>query len=146
MDQDVTVQHKEASKFVNNSYSLIDSAIRAHGVGNPVRFNEEKHTALPFENSMQRFRFFYTMKLSVPVVILRLNCPGGSNITISCIAQVDELRNDSVMLTDGAKMCQKMKPLLKEYHTRAQKRDFKRKVANIAKIQPSVVKCFIKTN
>ena len=43
------------------------------------------------------------------------------------------------MVTDGAKMCQKMKPLLKEYHTRAQKREFKRKVANIAKIQPSVV-------
>ena len=102
MDEHVAVQHKEASKFVNNSYSLIDSAVRAHGVGNPVLFNVEKHIALPFENSMQRFRFFDTMKLSVPVDILRF-CPGGSNITISRIAQVDELRNDSVMLTDGAK-------------------------------------------
>ena len=33
----------------------------------------------------------------------------------------------------------KTKPLLKEYHARAQKWDFKRKVVNIAKIQPSFV-------
>ena len=43
------------------------------------------------------------------------------------------------MLTQSARMVQKMKPQLKEYHTRAQKRAFKEKLKNGATVSPSVV-------
>ena len=64
------------------------------------------------------------MKLSVPIDILRF-CPGGSCVTVTCILQVKEGKNSLEVLTDGANMSSKSKPMLREYHTRAQKNDLR---------------------
>ncbi|KAH3863758.1 hypothetical protein DPMN_026758 [Dreissena polymorpha] len=43
------------------------------------------------------------------------------------------------MMTDAARLVQRMRPFLKEFHTRAQKKDCKRKISNIAKIKPAII-------
>ena len=130
LSDNVTVKHTPAAKFMNSGYDLIDKAVRENGVRNPVIFDQEVHLSHEFENNMQRFRFFDQIALSVPVDVLRF-CRGGSTVTITCIVQVNEKRSESEVLNDGVAM--------KEYHTRPQKRDFKRKVSNIACIQSSIV-------
>ena len=43
------------------------------------------------------------------------------------------------MLTKGGRFLQKLVPQMREYHTRAQKSEFKRKVQNVASIQPALL-------
>lgn len=87
---------------------------------------------------MQRNRFFNELQLSFPVDIIRY-CPGGSIITTVSLVQVAPNRTEAQLLTQGARMVQKLKPHLREYHTRGQKNAFKMKLKNIAKIQPTIV-------
>lgn len=87
---------------------------------------------------MQRNRFFSELQLSFPVDIIRY-CPGGSIITTVSLVQVAPNRTEAQLLTQGARMVQKLKPHLREYHTRGQKDAFKMKLKNIAKIQPNIV-------
>lgn len=87
---------------------------------------------------MQRNRFFSELQLSFPVDIIRY-CPGGSIITTVSLVHVAPNRTEAQFLTQGARMVQKLKPHLREYHTRGQKNAFKMKLKNIAKIQPNIV-------
>lgn len=77
--------------------------------------------------------FFSELQLSFPVDIIRY-CPGGSIITTVSLVHVAPNRTEAQFLTQGARMVQKLKPHLREYHTRGQKNAFKMKLKNIAKI------------
>ena len=48
------------------------------------------------------------------------------------------MRSEAEMLTQGARMVQKLKPQLKEFQTRAQRKVFKYELSNIANIQPAL--------
>ena len=55
-----------------------------------------------------------------------------------CIVQVGENRPQSELLTSGAQLLEKVRPQLKEYNTKAQRRFFKAKLKNVAHVLPSV--------
>ena len=138
VSEDISVRHVVSTQCMDTVYRSIDDAVQEAGLNKAVLFDEETHVVTPFENNMQRHRFFEHLKLSVPVDLYRF-CPGGSCHTISCIVQVKEKRTASEVLTDGATLTAKLKPVLREHHTRAQKRDFKKKVTNVAGIQKSLL-------
>jgi len=117
---------------------LLDKAVVSSDTENPVLFDENLHVEKPFENSMQKFRFFDSLQLSVPVDVIRF-CPGGGIGTTYILSQVPENRSDSEMMTDAARLVQRMRPFLKEFHTRAQKMNCKRKISNIEKIKPAII-------
>ena len=75
---------------------------------NPIVFIENEHTG-PFENNMQRLRYFENMNLTVPIDIVRF-CPGGSHCTIFALVQVGENRDEKTMLTEGGRVLQKLRP------------------------------------
>ena len=77
------------------------------------------------------------MILSVPVDIVKY-CPGGSAATTVVLTKVDEKRNESTILTEGARFLQKIQPQLGEYHTRQQMKNFSDKMSNIAHLSPAV--------
>ena len=104
---------------------MLDKAVQNAGENVPVLFDESVHLKSPFESNLQRFRFFQELHLSVPVDILRF-------------VHVNENRPQSQLLTDGAQLLQKVRPVLKEYHTRCQRQVFKAKLKNVARVLPSV--------
>ena len=95
------------------------------------------HFRVWFQSNAERFRFFRDLKLSVPIDIIKFS-PGGSVLTTFCIVKVNENRSTSEMLTQGATSLQKLQPYLKEFHTRAQKREFRSQLNNVAKVLPAV--------
>ena len=99
---------------------------------------EDLHLSTPFEDKRDRFRFFANFRLSVPVDVIRF-CPGGSCVTTTCITQVDSDRTTSEILSDGATLIAKLRPELKEFHTQAQRRQFKRRIGNVAKVNPTLL-------
>jgi hypothetical protein len=104
----------------------------------PVFFVEEKHVDNDdILNPVQRHRFLAALQLSVPVDMYRF-CPGGSVLTAVCLVMVDPHRSESQILVNAARLALQIKGEFREFHTRAQKRDFKKKLANVAKVIPSV--------
>ena len=135
---DATIENRLRSHFeVKEKYLLLDKAVQNAGENVPVLFDESVHLKSPFENNLQRFRFFQELHLSVPVDILRFS-PGGSTISTACFVHVNENRPQSQLLTDGAQLLQKVRPVLKEYHTRCQRQVFKAKLKNVVRVLPSV--------
>lgn len=135
---DATIEHRQISPFgVREKYCLLDEAVRTAEENVPVVFDESVHLKSPFESNLERFKFVKELQLSVPVDMLRF-CPGGSTVSTLCLIRVDENRLQSQLLTDGAQLVEKVRPQLKEYHTRAQRQLFKAKLNNVAKILPSV--------
>lgn len=132
-----TVENRQAGETVKDKYLLLDQAVIEAGLSTPVHFDEANHLAKPFENATERFRFFKELQLTVSVDILRY-CPGGAYLTTVCIVQVPNGRSESEILIDGARLLQRIRPQLKEFHTRAQKAAFKEKVNNKTQISPAV--------
>ena len=52
---------------------------------------------------------------------------------------MDSDRITSEILSDGATLITKLRPELKEFHTRAQRRQFKRRMENVAKVNPTLL-------
>ena len=75
--------------------------------------------------------------MSVPIDILRFSA-GGSTVSTVCLVHVSENRPQSQLLTDGAQLLQKVRPQLKEHHTRYQRQIFKAKLQNVAGVLPSI--------
>ena len=123
-------------KFCTNNTQKVTSSSETQ-MHNPIVFIENEHTG-PFENNMRRLRYFENMNLTVPIDIVRF-CPGGSHCTIFALVQVGENRDEKTMLTEGGRVLQKLRPQMRECHTRAQKNEFKRKVQNVSSIQPSLL-------
>lgn len=65
-------------------------------------------------------------------------CPDGSIITTVSLVQVAPNRTEAQVLTQGAKMVQKLKHHLREYNTRGQKNE-QNKLKNTAILQPNFV-------
>ena len=83
-----TIEHKEPCEVLDEQYAKIDESVRDAGMHNPIVFIENEHTG-PFENNMQRLRYFENMNLTVPIDIVRF-CPGGSHCTIFALVQVGQ--------------------------------------------------------
>ena len=98
--------------------------MREAGLGVPVVVKEDVHTLI-FENNMQRLTFFTELHVSVPT---------DSHTSIFSGVQVQEGKNINEVLTEGGRIIQKIRPFLRECHTRAQKSDFKNRIKNIASI------------
>ena len=136
--QDSTLEHREKRvSDIKPQYAKLDEAVIKAGCLSPIVFSESDHLLEPFSNNEQRFRFIENIQLSVPIDLIRYN-PGGSCITTLCITQVPENRSEPEILTQGARFLQEVRPQLKEYHTRAQRRMFKQSLSNLATVQPSV--------
>lgn len=141
--KDATLEHRKATPFLQDKYSLINASVKEAGEGKPVIFDETIHISRPFESNLQRFRFIESLQLSVPIDIIRFS-PGGSIISILCISQVPENRTEAHILVDGARLIQDIRPRLLEFHTRAQKQAFKEKLRNIVNLSGSVVEFIYK--
>lgn len=134
-----TVEHREKATFgMKEKYNLLNEALLSKEPGTLLLFDEKVHVASQFENNMQRHRFLEELQLTVPIDILRF-CPGSSVITTVGLVQVNADRAEPQKLIDGARLVLQHRDVLKEFHTRAQKRAFKAKLENIVKISPMVV-------
>lgn len=103
----------------------------------PVVFNEDKHLKNLFENSKEKFRYFEQLQLSMPIDLIRFS-PGGSSVTINCIVKVSSDRPTPQILIEGARILQKARPYLQEFHTRSQKALFRERLQNVTHVLPSV--------
>jgi hypothetical protein len=119
------------------AYTLLDAKVKSEGLYVPVLFDGETLLSNPFDSNMQRFRFFADLQLTVPVDIIKY-CPGGSVGTSYCIFKVPEKRTVSEQITMGARLLQQIRPQLREYHTKAQRRLFAKQLQNLAKVSPAV--------
>ena len=129
---DATIENRLKSPFVvKEKYRLLDEAVKNAGENVPVLFDESVHLVSPFESNLQRFKFFQELNLSVPIDILRFSA-GGSTVSTVCLVHVSENQPQSQLLSDGAQLLQKVRPQLKEYHTRCQRQIFKAKLQNVA--------------
>ena len=137
IDQNATVEHREPCKNVDEKYGRIENCVLGAGINEPVILLEQEHTPY-FDNSKQRLRFYEDLHLSVPVDLFTF-CPGGSRTSVFAVVQIADKRSMNEMMTESARMLQKLRPNFKEVHTRAQKNVFKTRVNNIARIQPSLL-------
>jgi len=138
VDQDATLEHRQKCLLgIKPAYSILDNAIKSAGKNVPVIFDEFTHTENPFDSNDKRFRFFQNLQLSVPIDMIKYS-PGGSCISTVCLIQVPESRSEAEILTQGARLLQQVKPKLKEFHTRTQRRLFKEKIKNVASVLPAV--------
>ncbi|CAC5400126.1 unnamed protein product [Mytilus coruscus] len=137
IDKFATIEHRRmTSTDVKSCYKLLDEDVRSKPKSVPILFDEDKHLDRPFEDYLKRLRYFEKLQLSTPVDIIRF-CPGGSILTTVCIVKVNANRSESEILIDGARMLQKSKVHLQEFHTRAQRSLFKQKLQNVTKVLPS---------
>lgn len=61
VDQNASVYHCKKSVLsviLKDKHKLLDKAVTNVDIGNPVLFDEDLHIDKPFENAVQRFRFF----------------------------------------------------------------------------------------
>ena len=125
IDKDADIEHRYATSSVRPEYEKLQKAVLEAGVNKPVVFDEEEHVDKPFQSSQQRIRFIENLHLSVPVYMIRF-CPGGSQITTLVFVRIEsENENLNKMLTDGDRYLQMAKLHLKEYHTRAMRKEWK---------------------
>lgn len=66
-----TVEHKSSGVTIKSKYSLLDAAMREAQLEYPVFFYESLHVKEPFNTSVQKYRFFNELQLTVPVDIIR---------------------------------------------------------------------------
>ena len=88
-------------------------------------------------NSMQRQRFIDSLSLPFPVDMLKYS-PGGNLGNTVFVWKVPPSRTESEMMTDAVRMTMRLKPMLREYHTRQQRIDFTVAYGNIVKITPAI--------
>ena len=138
INEHASMEHRHKYAFgVKKVYAKLDTDVIEAGCGSPVIFDETKHLDTPFKNSVDRFRFIASLQLSVPVDIIKF-CPGGSSTTTLAVVQAKPNRSEQDVLLQGARLLEGCRPQLKEFHTRAQRYYFKERLANVAKVLPSV--------
>ena len=137
---DATIEYRGAARgTVNEMYLILDRKVSAAGILEPIVFDEKMYLDLPFSSNVQRYRYIEKLQLSVPVYLIRFS-PGGSIVSTLCIARVEHVEESLPnTLIEGARLVQSCRPLLKEYHTRAQRKMFKDKMNNIVKLSPAVL-------
>lgn len=138
IDEHATVEHRRMTLFkAKPQYELLDQEMKKQPLLTPVVFNEDKHLKNLFENSKEKFRYFEQLQLSMPIDLIRFS-PGGSSVTINCIVKVSSDRPTQQILIEGARILQKARPYLQEYHTRSQKALFRERLQHVTHVLPSV--------
>lgn len=138
IDEHATLEHRRMTLFhVKPRYELLDQEMQKTPLLTPVVFNEDKHLKNLFENSKEKFRYFEQLQLSMPIDLIRFS-PGGSSVTINCIVKVSSDRPTPQILIEGARILQKARPYLQEFHTRSQKALFRERLQNVTHVLPSV--------
>lgn len=133
-----TVEHRRKTMFgLKDRYAILNDELLGCEAGTMLFFNEETHVVGEFQNNMQRHRFLSELQLTVPIDMFRY-CPGSSLLTIVGLVHVNENRPAHQVLNDCARFALENHNKFSEYHTRAQKRSFKVKLENIARISPMV--------
>ena len=135
IDKEATVEHRQKTPFLRKNYSQLDQAVKE--ADSFVIFDEDLHAPTPFETNDKRYQYFRNLQLSMPIDIVRFS-PGGSVVSTVCIMKVTENRTEAQILTEGARFLQRVRPHLKEFHTRQQRRLFKNRLKNVASVLPSV--------
>ena len=139
-DRSVAIHHRNIRSFameIYETYENLDLYVREADLNVPVVVKECVHTPI-FQNNTQRLRFFEKLHLSVPTDLIAF-CSGGSHTSIFALVQVKKGRNINETLSEGGRIIQKLRPVLRECHTRAQKSDFKNRIKSIASIQPALL-------
>lgn len=130
--KDIWLDRRQVAKEeIKLEYQNFDSRIIEVKNFVPIFFDEEMFLTKPFNNSMDRFRFFQKLSLSSEVAILRYD-PGSSNTTITYVWKLVANISDTDLLTSSTRIVQELKPKLYEFHTRQMRRDFVHKFTNIA--------------
>ena len=139
ISEDATIEHRKPCNTMGlrEEYKILDSCVRAYGIGIPLVFDENSNINTPFISNNQRYQFIKNLHLSVPIDIIRFS-PGGSIVTTLCISQVPSERSEADILVQGARLLQRVRPNLIENHTRAQRKIFKAKLSSLANISPAV--------
>ena len=137
LNENSSIRDLELCENLDKTYENLDPDVGETGLGVPAVVKRGVHTPI-FESNMQRLRFFEKLHLSVPNDLIAFY-PGDSHISIFVVVQVKEGRNISEILTEGGRIIQKLRPVLRECHTRAQKCDFKNRIKNIASIQRALL-------
>ena len=106
----------------NSSIRHLERDVREASLSVPVILKKGVQTLI-FENNMQRPRFFEKLHLSVPTDLIAF-CPGGSHTSIFAVIQAKEGRNINETLTEGGRIMQKLRPVLRECHTCTQTSDY----------------------
>ena len=70
LDNDATIEHIEPCEMLVERYCKIDQVARHAGIHTPIIKHQNKH-AVPFENKMQRLRYFENVNLSIAIDIVR---------------------------------------------------------------------------
>ena len=139
VSENTSVQTVHKSVFqIREQYQLLDKSVCLVDALEPVFFSETDHITQPFENAMQRLRFFNNLQLSVDVDLYKY-CPGGGITTVFCLVKVSENRSEAEKMSQVASTMLKIQPKLPEIHTRFMKAQFKRRVANVASVKPSLL-------
>lgn len=142
IEKDIWLDRRHATKQeIETEYQSLNN--RIHEIENfaPIFFDEEIFLIKPFDNSMDRFRFFQKLVLSNEVALCRYD-PGGSNTTITYLWKLPENITDNELMTSSTRIVQNLKQSLYEFHTRQMRKDFIRKFTNLggAKIPPHIMR------
>ncbi|XP_054483050.1 uncharacterized protein LOC129115850 [Anoplopoma fimbria] len=138
LSENIAVTHHKNTPEMAARYRLLDNVMCQTDTLTPVLLDDTVHLEEPFASSWHRFDFINRIQLSVPVDVLKYQ-PGGSKTGVTLLWKVERNRTQDEQLTQTTGVVTSLQPFLPQYHTRYMKKDFKRKVANVARVIPSIV-------
>ncbi|KAK0155231.1 hypothetical protein N1851_002422 [Merluccius polli] len=138
LSDNIAVTHHKNTPDVAARYLLLDNVMCQTDTLTHVLLDDTVHLEEPFASSWHRFEFINRIQLSVPVDVLKYQ-PGGRKTGITFLWKVERNRTQDEQLTQTIRVVSSLQPFLPQYHTRYMKKDFKRKVANVARVTPSIV-------
>lgn len=138
VSENISVTHHKNTLEVAARYQLLDNVMCQTDPLTPVLLDETVHPKEPFASSWHRFDFINRIQLSVPVDVLKYH-PGSNKTGITSLWKVERTRTQDEQLTQTTQVVSSLQPFLPQYHTRYMKKEFKRKVANVARVTPSIV-------
>jgi hypothetical protein len=133
VETEVSIEYRQPCSLVKEDYTLFEKDVLDAGLLKPVQFDENVHYTRGFETPQHRYRFIANMHLSIPIEIVKYS-PGGSSFTSVFAYQVDANRSADDEKTQSAQVVASLRPKLKEYHTRAMKKEFKARVGTVVKV------------
>ena len=142
IEKDIWLDRRYATKEdIKIEYQSLNNRINEAANFAPIFFDEEIFLTKPFDNSMDRFRYFQKLLLSNEVAICRYD-PGGSNTSITYLWKLPENVTDNELMTSSTRIVQNLKQNLYEFHTRQMRKDFIHKFTNLGgvKIPPHIMR------
>jgi hypothetical protein len=143
ISSDATIEHRQPVARPKDQYAKLDSVLKDAHEEVPIFFDEQEHTIQRFCDTAQKFRFLRDLHLSVPTDMIKFS-PGGSSTTIVIFCKTSENQTEAEMLIQGARLMQKSRHRMVEFHTRAMKKHFQEKVNNVTSLNPSILEFIYK--